>query len=200
MDEIEFGALLCSRLCHDLISPVSAARNGISMVHDEADPAMRADAVDLTEDGLVDAVNKLKVYRIAYGVAGTGTTLAEARAAALGLYARGRVSIDWPEGGTDPGPEAVRLLLNLVLLGADAVARGGTVRVISPGPAPAVESTGGRAGFAPDVMSVLDGETPPDELTPRQIQAALTLRLAARKHYTIAHTSTDGGVSLSAEA
>jgi hypothetical protein len=87
MDEIDFGALLCARLCHDLISPVSAARNGIAMVQDEADPAMRTDAMALTEDGLVDAIDKLKVYRIAYGVAGSGTTLAVARAAALGLYA-----------------------------------------------------------------------------------------------------------------
>jgi histidine phosphotransferase ChpT len=200
MNEIDFGSLLCARLCHDLISPVSAARNGIAMVQDETDPAMRTDAMALTEDGLVDTIDKLKVYRIAYGVAGSGTTLAAARAAALGLFARGRVSIDWPEGGADPGPEAVRLLLNLVLLGADAVARGGTVRVVSSGPAPAIEATGGRAGFAPDVLSVLDGETPPDALTPRQIQAALTLRLAARERHTIAHTSTDGAVSLSANA
>jgi histidine phosphotransferase ChpT len=200
MDEIDFGALLCARLCHDLISPVSAARNGIAMVQDETDPEMRTDAMALTEDGLTDAVAKLKVYRIAYGVAGPGTALAEARAAALGLFARGRVSVDWPEGGTDPGPAGVRLLLNLVLLGADAVARGGTVRVVSPGPAPAIEATGGRAGFAPDVLSVLDGETPPEALTPRQIQAALTVRLAERENSTIAHTATDGAVSLNVSA
>ena len=196
MDEIDFGALLCARLCHDLISPVSAARNGIAMVQDETDPEMRTDAMSLTEDGLADAVAKLKVYRIAYGVAGPGTTLAEARAAAQGLFARGRVSVDWPDGGTDPGPTAVRLLLNLVLLGADAVARGGTVRVVSPGPATAIEATGGRAGFAPDVLSVLDGEIPPEALTPRQIQAALTLRLAAGENLSIAHTATDGAISL----
>ena len=200
MNEIDFGALLCARLCHDLISPVSAARNGIAMVQGETDPVMRTDAIALTEDGLIDTIDKLKVYRIAYGVAGSGTTLVEARAAALGLYDRGRVRVDWSEGGTDPGPEAVRLLLNLVLLGADAVARGGIVRVVSYGPAPAIKATGGRAGFAPDVLSVLDGKTPPEALTPRQIQAALTMRLAARVHHTIAHTSTDGAVSLSTNA
>ena len=197
MNEIDFGALLCARLCHDLISPVSAARNGIAMAQDEADPAMRAEAMALTADGIVDAVDKLKIYRIAYGVAGSGTTLAVARSAALGLYARGRVSIDWPEGGTDPGPEAVRLLLNLVLLGADAVARGGTVRVVSPGPVPAIEATGGRAGFSSDVLSVLDGETLPEALTPRQVQAALTLQLASRKHQVVTHTLTEGTVLLS---
>ena len=197
MNEIDFGALLCARLCHDLISPVSAARNGIAMAQDEADPAMRTEAMALTEVGIVDAVDKLKVYRIAYGVAGSGTTLAVARSAALGLYARGRVSIDWPEGGTDPGPEAVRLLLNLLLLAADAVARGGKVRIVSPGPIQAIEATGGRAGFAPDVLSVLDGETLPEALTPRQVQAALTLRLASRKHQVVTHTLTDGAVLLS---
>jgi histidine phosphotransferase ChpT len=200
MDDIDFGALLCARLCHDLISPVSAARNGIAMAQDEADPEMRTDAMALTEDGLTDAVGKLKAYRIAYGVTGPGTTLDEARAAALGLFARGRVSLDWSEGGTDPSPATVRLLLNLVILGADAVARGGTVRVVSSGAAPSIEASGGRAGFAPDVLSVLAGETPPEALTPRQVQAALTLKLAERENLTIAHTSTDGMVSLSAHA
>jgi len=167
MDDTDFSALLCARLCHDLISPVSAARNGIAMAQDESDPEMRAEAMALTADGLTDAVDKLKVYRIAYGMAGPGTTLSEARKATQGLYARGRVEVDWPDGGTDLGPEEVRLLVNLVLLGA------------------------------PDVQAVLDGETS-EGLTPRQIQAALTIRLATRQGRKVVHEAAESKVTLTA--
>ena len=198
MDEIDFSALLCARLCHDVISPVSAARNGVAMAQDENDPEMRAEAIALTADGLADAVNKLKVYRIAYGKAGPGTTLSNARAAAQGLFASGRVGIDWSEGGADPGPEGVRLLVNLVLLGADAVARGGTVRIFSEGESLGVEATGGRARIPDDIQPVLDGAVDSETLTPRQIQAALTLKLARRQGHTIVHAVEEGAVTLKA--
>lgn len=198
MDEIDFSALLCARLCHDVVSPVSAARNGVAMAQDENDPEMRAEAIALTADGLADAVNKLKVYRIAYGKAGPGTTLSEARVAAQGLFSSGRVAIDWPEGGADLGPEGVRLLVNLVLLGADAVARGGTVRVVSEGEGLGVEATGGRARIPEDVQPVLDGDVDTEALTPRQIQAALTLKLAARQGQRVVYTAAEGLVTLTA--
>ncbi len=200
MDDIDFGALLYARLCHDLISPVSAAHNGIAMARDEADPEMRAEAMALTADGLADAIDKLKVYRIAYGTAGSRTTLAEARAAAQGLFSRGRVDVDWPEEATDAGPEDVRLLLNLVLLGADAVARGGTVRVAATGATMAIQATGARAGFPPDVLSVLDDETEVTALSPRQSQAALTLKLATRQGRMVSHKASEGVVVLTAKA
>ena len=198
MDEIDFSALLCARLCHDVVSPVSAARNGVAMAQDENDPEMRAEAIALTADGLADAVNKLKVYRIAYGKAGPGTTLSEARVSAQGLFSSGRVAIDWPEGGADLGPEGVRLLVNLVLLGADAVARGGTVRVVSEGEGLGVEATGGRARIPEDVQPVLDGDVDTEALTPRQIQAALTLKLAARQGQRVVYTAAEGLVTLTA--
>ena len=46
-DGIEFASLLCSRLCHDLLSPVGALNNGIELLADEHDPEMRARCLDL---------------------------------------------------------------------------------------------------------------------------------------------------------
>lgn len=196
MDEIDFGALLCARLCHDLISPVSAARNGIAMAIEEKDGAMRAEAMDLTAEGLADAVDKLRVYRIAYGNPGPATTLAEARKAARGLYSRGRVQIEWSEEGGDPGPEQVRLLTNLVLLGAESVARGGVVRVAPPGAALTVTANGGRAALASDILAVIEGAPLEEPMTARQIQAALTCALVRRIGGTLRHESGEGVVSL----
>ncbi|NQV81038.1 MAG: histidine phosphotransferase [Alphaproteobacteria bacterium] len=197
MDDIDFSALLCARLCHDLISPVSAARNGIAMaLEDDGDPEMRTQAMELTADGLADAVDKLKVYRLAYGVAGPATTLAEARKSVQSLFSRGRVSVDWADG-PDPGSDRVRLLTNLVLLGVEAVARGGTVRVDPAGDTLAVHASGGRVGFAPDILAVLDGGTAGPDLTPRQAQASLTLALIQRSGGVLARVEEEGQVSLS---
>jgi len=198
MTDIDFAALLCARLCHDLISPVSAARNGIAMAIEEKDGAMRAEAMDLTAEGLADAVDKLRVYRIAYGNAGAATTLAEARKAAQALFSRGRVQIEWADG-EDPGPDGVRLLTNLVILGAEAVARGGVVKVAAPGDALSVTATGGRAGIAADVLPVLDGADLEEPMTARQIQAALTVALTARLGGALRHETEEGAVRLSVD-
>lgn len=195
MDEIDFSGLLCARLCHDLISPVSAARNGVAMAVGEKDAAMRAEALDLSAEGLADAVDKLRVYRIAYGNAGPGTTLAELQKAAQSLYSRGRVALEWADG-EDPGPDKVRLLSNLLLLGAEAVARGGTVKVMPT--ELTVTGSGGKAGLAPDVLAVLDGVPLEEPMTARQIQAALTLALVRRAGGTLNHVVDDGQVMLSA--
>jgi histidine phosphotransferase ChpT len=197
LDDIDFGALLAARLCHDVISPVSAARNGIAMALEDDDPEMRVQAMELTADGLADAVDKLKVYRLAYGVAGPGTTLAEARKATEGLYARGRVRVEWT-AGIDPGPDAVRLLTNMVLLGADGVARGGVVSVAPDATRLSVSAEGNRAGFADDILAVLEGTASDQSIVPRQIQAVLAMALARRLGGALEYSVGAGLVSLTA--
>ena len=47
MTDIEFAALMVSRVCHDLVGPLGAVVNGMEVLEDERDPAMRADAIKL---------------------------------------------------------------------------------------------------------------------------------------------------------
>ncbi len=47
---VDFASLLCSRLCHDLLSPVGALNNGLELLADETDPAMRARCMDLLSE------------------------------------------------------------------------------------------------------------------------------------------------------
>ena len=69
-DGIEFASLLCSRLCHDLLSPVGALNNGIELLADEHDPEMRARCLDLLAESARASANKLKFFRLAFGAAG----------------------------------------------------------------------------------------------------------------------------------
>ena len=44
---IDLAAMLCSRLCHDMLSPVGALSNGLELLAMETDPEMRANVVEL---------------------------------------------------------------------------------------------------------------------------------------------------------
>ena len=68
--ELDLAALLCSRLCHDMLSPVGALNNGLELMADEKDPAMRQRCLELMEQSARVSANKLKFFRLAYGAAG----------------------------------------------------------------------------------------------------------------------------------
>ena len=68
--QTDLAALLCSRLCHDLLSPVGAMSNGLELLADERDPEMRARCVELLEQSATISTNKLKFFRLAFGAAG----------------------------------------------------------------------------------------------------------------------------------
>lgn len=130
---IDFASLLCSRLCHDLLSPVGALNNGLELLADETDPAMRQRCMELLAESARTSANKLKFFRLAFGAAGGfGDRIdpREARAAIDGLVADAkRTTLGWlVEADTLPKP-AVKALLNLALIANEALVRGGTLDV-----------------------------------------------------------------------
>ncbi len=94
MDDLKLSALLCSRLCHDLISPIGAVNNGIGVMMEDGNEDMREQALDLVAFSAGEAVRRLQYYRLTFGSPG-GTSaslgLEDARKAAQGLLSEGRV-------------------------------------------------------------------------------------------------------------
>src|SRR6478609_9661794 len=70
MNAVDLASLLCSRLCHDLMSPVGALNNGIELLADEDDPEMREKCLELLEDSARASANKLKFFRLAFAASG----------------------------------------------------------------------------------------------------------------------------------
>src|SRR6476646_6969408 len=99
MDAVELASLLCSRLCHDLLSPVAALNNGIELLADEQDPQMRERCRQLLSESARASPNKLKFFRIAFGAAGgfgDEIDTREAHSALLGLYGpEKRIELGW---------------------------------------------------------------------------------------------------------
>ena len=66
----DLAALMCSRLCHDMLSPVGALSNGLELLADETDPDMRDKVIELLEQSAKSSAGKLKFFRLAFGAAG----------------------------------------------------------------------------------------------------------------------------------
>lgn len=129
MNAIDLASLLCSRLCHDLLSPVGALNNGLELMADEQDPEMREKCLELLNESARASANKLKFFRLAFGAAGGfGDTIdtREAKAALEGLFAADRrIALGWMVEADELPKGAVKLLLNLALIAGDALVRGG---------------------------------------------------------------------------
>ncbi len=131
--ENDFASLLCSRLCHDLLSPVGAMNNGIELLADEHDPEMRQRCMDLLTESAKSAADKLKFFRLAFGAAGGFGADVDPNEAKLVIApmvtASGRTVLEWAVPAQMMPKRAIKILLNLVLLANDALVRGGTLFV-----------------------------------------------------------------------
>src|SRR4028119_1790342 len=120
MNAVDLASLLCSRLCHDLMSPVGALNNGIELLADEQDPDMRDKCLELLADSARASANKLKFFRLAFGAAGgfgDEVDTQEARTAIEGLFGTdGRVQLAWMVDEQTMSKSALKILLNLALI------------------------------------------------------------------------------------
>ncbi|MEO7365980.1 MAG: histidine phosphotransferase family protein [Sphingomicrobium sp.] len=133
MNPADLASLLCSRLCHDLMSPVGALNNGIELMADEQDPEMRDKCLELLGESARASANKLKFFRLAFGAAGgfgDSIDTREAQAALEGIFGRERrIELGWMVAGDQLPKGAIKLLLNLAMLAGDALVRGGRLDV-----------------------------------------------------------------------
>ncbi|MGU3390985.1 histidine phosphotransferase family protein [Sphingomonas sp. M1A8_2b] len=130
---VDFASLLCSRLCHDLLSPVGALNNGLELLADETDQTMRDRCMELLHDSARASASKLKFFRLAFGAAGgfgESVDTSEARNAIEGLVAENkRITFVWGVETPAMPKSAVKVLLNLVLVATESLVRGGTMEV-----------------------------------------------------------------------
>jgi histidine phosphotransferase ChpT len=195
MNELDLGALLVSRVCHDLISPVAAISNGLEILADEQDADMRAHAMRLIEHSVGQAKARLLFARLAFGAmgsAGAEIDLREVGEVAGEFFKTTKAKLDWQAPSISVDKEIIRVLLNLAALGADCIPRGGmlTVRLeaVRSGLAGSVTAKGLKANLAPDIKEGLGLRTPPEDLTGRTIAPFVTALLARKLGGEIAYT------------
>ena len=197
MDALDLASLLCSRLCHDLMSPVGALNNGIELLADEQDPEMRDRCLELLSDSAKATANKLKFFRLAFGAAGgfgDEVDSGEARAALEGLLGSdGKIELGWMVADAKLSKGATKLLLNLALIAGDALVRGGRLDIGAEsgvGIEIAIRAEGPRIALDPAIRdALLNGAE--EGLEARAAGAWLAHSLAAEAGGAIQLTQSD---------
>lgn len=139
--DLELAALISSRICHDVISPVGAIANGLEMLDEEQDESMREQTMDLIRKSARQASAKLQFARLAFGAAGSAGAeidLRDAERVARDFVQGGKHTLSWQGPPVTLPKNKVKLLLNLLALGVVALPRGGTVNVEIKGEGPEV--------------------------------------------------------------
>ena len=185
-NSLDLASLLCSRLCHDMLSPVGALNNGIELIAEEKDPEMRKRCFELLEQSARISADKLKFFRLAFGAAGGYGDLVpveEARSVVDALAGNnGRIDVIWALGADALPKPAVKTLLNLALIGIEALVRGGTLEIgaeLKDNTSEiVVRAAGNRVVFDETIGLALEGRLDPRELSSRTAPAAMLHQLA----------------------
>jgi len=204
--QLDLAALLCSRLCHDLLSPVGAISNGLELLADERDPAMRQRCLELLDQSALASANKLKFFRLAFGAAGGFGDLVpsdEPRSLVAALVASNeRLVLEWSVTAPKLPKPAVKVLLNLAAIGMDALVRGGTLLVgaeMRGGMTEiVVRASGPRIAFDATVGQALEGTLPAADLSGRTAPAHMIRLLAAEQGGTLQFARGDDALVLGA--
>jgi histidine phosphotransferase ChpT len=131
-DQLELAALLCSRVCHDLISPVGAIVNGLEVLDDNPKAEDREFALDLIRKSARTASARLQFCRLAFGAAGSAGAqidLGDAQTMARGHIEDAKTTIAWNLPRLLLPKNRVKLLLNMLVISQQTIPRGGTLTV-----------------------------------------------------------------------
>lgn len=207
MDEsqsIDLAAMLCSRLCHDMLSPVGALSNGLELLALETDPEMRANVMQLLEQSAAISTNKLKFFRLAFGAAGgfgERVDVEEPKALIEALIAdKNNIEINWALAEANLGKPAVKVLLNFAQIAIDALVRGGTLDIgaeVRDGACEiVVRASGPKIAFDETIGKALDGSLDRSELSSRTAAAHMIALLAQESGGGLQYARTDDALVL----
>lgn len=182
---MDLAALLCSRVCHDVISPVGAIANGIELLDEGADDETAEIAMDLIRSSAKNASARLQFARIAFGAAGSAGAdidTGDAEAVARAYFDNEKkTDLEWHGERALLAKNKVKLFLNLLLIALGAIPRGGLVKAELIDPNGDVKfritSSGKNGRVPPAFLALLNGEFE-EIIDAHAIQPIYTLQLA----------------------
>ena len=190
----DLGALLSSRICHDIISPVGAINNGLELL-DEG--GADEDAMNLIRQSARNASARLQFARIAYGAAGSAGMLidtGDAEAVTVAYLKNEKPELTWTGGRALLPKNKVKLLLNLVLIANAAIPRGGrlsiTLEELETEPRFTLAASGPMLRVPPKFLELHSGGKPEEPIDAHSVQPYYTLLLARDAGMTITIRAT----------
>ncbi len=206
LDSLDLAALLCSKVCHDVISPVGAIVNGLELLEEERDADMREEALKLVQRSAKTASSKLQFCRLAFGAAGSaGASIdtGDAEQVARSLLSDDRTKMEWNATRLLLPKNKVKLLLNMLSIAAAAIPRGGVIEVFITGDGETTElkvmSRGTHVRLASTIVNLLAGEPENGTVDAHGIQAYYTGLVAKATNMSVGIESSPEGVIISAK-
>ena len=203
LDGTDLAALLCSRVCHDVISPVGAINNGLELL-DEG--AADADALDLIRTSALNAAVRLKFARLAFGASGSvGASIdtGEAEKAARDYAeAEKKTEVTWSGPRAIIAKNRVKLLLNLFLVAYGGIPRGGSLDVVLENPDHEARFTitiKGRMMRVPAKFAEICSGEPGEAIDAHSIQPYYTVLLAEESGMQLRHVVFEDKILFIAE-
>lgn len=184
LTSLDLSALVASRVCHDIISPVGAITNGLEVLDEEGSEDMREFAMDLIRKSARQASAKLQFARLAFGAAGSAGAeidLGDAQVVATGFMENEKSDLNWEVPRHFMPKNFVKLLLNLILIANQCIPRGGEIKVTMEGDPSAPKFTLSAQGLNPRIplgmKEILSGEEP-ERVDAHSVQPIYTVLLA----------------------
>ena len=207
IDPLELAALIASRVCHDIISPVGAITNGLEVLDEERDESMREFAMDLIRRSAGLASAKLQFARLAFGASGSAGAeidMGDAGRCAAAFLERDKANLDWQVTAEMLPKSEAKLLMNLLILASNAVARGGVVHVNAARDGQEtvmrLVAEGERAQLGAGVSEVLTGGAMPNPLDAHAVQPLYAALLANQAGMSITLSEEEGRVIIGARS
>ena len=185
LEALDLAALLCSRVCHDLISPVGAIVNGLEVMEDGKDEETKTFALDLIKKSIKTASARLQFCRIAFGAAGSAGAqidLGDAEMVARGFLEDDKTKLSWNVPRVLLAKNKVKLLLNMLVIASQTIPRGGTLAVGATGAGDTmgfkVTAAGTNAKISAAIPDLLSGGSHDGSVDAHAIQPFYTGLLA----------------------
>jgi histidine phosphotransferase ChpT len=205
LDSLDLAALLCSRVCHDVISPVGAIVNGLEVLAEEKDAGMRDFALELINKSARTASARLQFARIAFGAAGSaGSAIdtGDAEQVAKGFLNDDKIRLSWTGPRLLMPKNRVKLLLNLLVVGASCIPRGGSLDCVVEGdadhPTFTITASGKNARIPHGVEQSLAGTPEGGAVDAHGIQPFYAGMVARASDMGVAMTAGEEHVKISA--
>ncbi|MFC3616565.1 histidine phosphotransferase family protein [Lutimaribacter marinistellae] len=192
--DVNLAALIGSRICHDLISPVGAITNGLELL--EMAGAVQGAEMELISDSVGNAGARLRFFRIAYGLAGAEQVgPAEIAALFADLNRGSRVQTRWDIDGAQPRCD-VKLAFLALQCCETAMPFGGTASVRVEDGRLTVNGTAQKLKIDPDLWQGLSAPGGAARITPALVQFALLPREAAAADRRVRVETGDGTLTI----
>ena len=198
----DLAALLCSRICHDIISPVGAINNGLELLEEGGSDE---DAMRLIKASARNASARLQFARLAFGASGSAgmqIDTGDAEAVANAFLANEKPEFEWSGPRAYLPKNKVKLLLNLIIVANGAIPRGGKLKVVledlETSPKFTLTATGPMLRVPPKFLELHSGGELSEPIDAHSVQPYYTLLLARESGMAIGIRATSEDITLTA--